>query len=422
MTDRMSIHHNNKVNQNMIRKISMIVLNSVVWGASICGSACYAGNEVSAPPLFGPAAAALQRELDDTRSKLYGSWPDDAPVGLALLVSDGKNELFLTSHLPDGVTADSHYRIASLTKNFTAAAVLLLVQEGKMNLDDTVVSLMPGRNEPYLPATPDFALPHKERITIRQLLQHNAAVYDLTNDEIKTSDPVPYANGDYTAWVQTRDPLHCFTVAEMIGVQARYQLAYGKPGDIGYYSNMGYALLSLIVERVAEMDFAGFIRTRLLAPNGLQNTTLPTSGGDRRLPEPFLPGFRRDKNGAVRAATERNPSIFQGSGNMVSTPHDISRWLRRLNAGQAGVAPEMITKMRDCGSGDYGLGTMRFNNTAYGHNGSFNGYFACHYFDVRTNLSWVLICNALIEPFARQVEILNDFQRKMLDLYQPLKK
>jgi len=67
-------------------------------------------------------------------------------------------------------TENTHFRAASITKTFTAAGILLLQQKGLLNIEDTVVSNIPGRTEPYLPNTPEYAIPHKDVITIRQLL------------------------------------------------------------------------------------------------------------------------------------------------------------------------------------------------------------------------------------------------------------
>ena len=363
----------------------------------------------------------LRQELDAARHELFREWPENIPVGIAFYVTDGKDELFLTSGLPKGVSPDSHYRLASMTKNFTAAAILLLAQEGKLRLDDTLAAPMPGKTEPYVPPTADFDFPYKDRITIRRLLEHRAGFYDITNDEVKTGEKAPYANGDYIAWMEKQDPLHRFTVAEMVGVQSRFHLTYGEPGT-SHYSNMGFGLLSVIVERVAGVDFPVFVRERLLKPNQLEHTSIPVAGSDRTLPEPFLPGYLREKDGKVRSATERNPSVFPGSGNMVSTMRDMTRWLRRLYAGQGGLNLAMLKEMTGDGKLDYALGTMRFHRTAFGHNGVFNGYFSCHYYDTATGLSWVLVCNAMSGGIANQLEVLNAFQSKMLERYTELMK
>ncbi len=363
----------------------------------------------------------LQRELDDARKKLFQEWPEQTPVGIAFYVTDGQDELFLTSGLPPGISPDSHYRVASMTKNFTAAAILLLAQEGKLRLDDTLTTPMPGRTEPYVPPTADFDFPYKDQITIRQLLRHNAGFYDLTNDEVKTDEKVPYANGDYIEWMERQDPLHRFTIAEMVGIQSRFHLAYGKPGTSNY-SNMGFGLLAVIAERAAGRDFAAFVEERLLAPNRLDHTRIPVAGSDRTLPAPFLPGYRREKDGRVLPATERNPSVFPGSGNMISTMRDMAQWLRRLHTAQGGLNPATLKEMTGDGKLDYALGTMRFHQTAFGHNGVFNGYFSCHYYDTATGLSWVLVCNAMSGGIADQLEVLNAFQSKMLERYAEQRK
>jgi D-alanyl-D-alanine carboxypeptidase len=82
---------------------------------------------------------------------------------------------------------------ASSTKSFTAAGILKLHQQGKLNIDDLITANIPGTNQPYIPNTSGYAIPNKNRITIRLLLQHRAGVFDVTNDEIPdtTNAPMP---------------------------------------------------------------------------------------------------------------------------------------------------------------------------------------------------------------------------------------
>ncbi len=130
-------------------------------------------------------------------------------------------------------TENTHFRAASITKTFTAAGILLLQQKGLLNIEDTVVSSIPGRTEPYPPNTPEYTIPHKDVITIRQLLEHRAGVFDVSNYVVPEDSKAPYAGQDYLAYILTQDFEHAFTFDELVSVTAFNQLSLAPPGT-GY--------------------------------------------------------------------------------------------------------------------------------------------------------------------------------------------
>jgi len=111
------------------------------------------------------------------------------------------------------ITPDTYFRIASITKNFTATAILLMQDYGWLDISHTITTTMPSGNTPYIPDTLDYDIPYKNEITIEQLLQHTAGVYDVAND------PVPGCDGDdYVEWMLEQQPDHQFTAAELVRV------------------------------------------------------------------------------------------------------------------------------------------------------------------------------------------------------------
>ncbi len=97
-----------------------------------------------------------------------------------------------------GTTPSTHFRAASTTKTFTAAAIMLLDQRGQLRIDDVLTAAMPGGGgKPYLPDTAGFAIPYRSQITIRQLLEHRAGVFDVANTDIPASAHAPYAGKRY---------------------------------------------------------------------------------------------------------------------------------------------------------------------------------------------------------------------------------
>lgn len=105
-------------------------------------------------------------ELEQVLARQWNGFSTTLPGGLATALITPKGAYFASPL--DGATADSHFRAASTTKTFTAAAVMLLHQRGQLRIDDALTANIPGRTRPYLPATADYAIPHKERITTRR--------------------------------------------------------------------------------------------------------------------------------------------------------------------------------------------------------------------------------------------------------------
>ena len=314
--------------------------------------------------------------------------------GLTALLITPTGEYFASTVA--GATPATHFRAASTTKTFTAAAVMLLDQRGKLNIDDVLTAAMPGGGgKPYLPATAGFAIPYKSQITIRQLLRHRAGVFDVANTDIPAGVAAPYAGRRYVVWVMESDEDHTFTLDEMIGVVASNQLVVSAPGTTFKYSDTGYSLLAKIVEQVSGKPFAQFLQDELLVPNGLANTTFPDLGSTVGLPAPFMPGYLR-QFGKDSEVTTQNVSAGIGEGNVITTTANLSRWIRRLLRGEAGVDALQVARMRECvATGDsfvaYGLG-LECHPAAFGqgHNGGNAGYLTVARHEVDTDVTVVL--------------------------------
>lgn len=333
----------------------------------------------------------------DIASVLDSQWRaqyEGLPGGLTAVVITPTGEYF-ASTVP-GTTLSTHFRGASTTKMFTAAAIMLLDQRGQLRIDDVVTAAMPGGSgKPYLPATPGFAIPYKSEITIRQLLQHRSGVFDVANEDVPASTPAPYAGKRYIPWVMETDGDHTFTLDELIGVMASNQLAMDPPGVVFRYNDAGYWLLAKIVETVSGKPFVQFLRDEFLVPNGLADTTFPQLGTMQDLPAPFIDGYLR-QFGKVSNVTQQNVSAGNGDGNVVTTPANLSRWTRRLLRGEAGVDAKQVTRMREClPTGDhfvaYGLGLECHPSAlGWGHNGGNPGYLTVARHDVAADVTVLL--------------------------------
>ncbi len=189
----------------------------------------------------------LDRAVERVRLALETTLNKKVP-SLSVLI-ETPDASYFTSSVAQGaepVTPDTYFRFASNTKNFTATAILNMNQDGWLDYTDRIVGSVPGSNIPYVPATESWNIPYKDQITIEQLLQHSAGVYDVDND------PVPGYNGmGYVPYRLSQDPNHQFSSAELVEQNVIHNLSYFAPGTANYhYSNTGFTILSETIARV----------------------------------------------------------------------------------------------------------------------------------------------------------------------------
>lgn len=318
--------------------------------------------------------------------------------GAVLYVSTPSGVHFASTGM-ENASPGIHFRIASNTKTFTAAAVMLLQQRGLLHIDDVITANIPGTTIPYVPDSPSFAIPYKDGITIRKLLGHRAGVYDVTNDLMPADAPCPYAGLSY---LMTQDMSRQFTFEELVGVDAMCNAAYWPPSEDRYhYSNTGYSLLGTIIERVSGRSYSDFIEQDLLAPNQLTETSSPSLHTETTIPAPFAVGYSLDYLGSGRlvATVADNMSINVAEGNLISTPEQLARWNRALVTGTAGLDVSTVDSMKcaiPAGATDcYGLGIQQFSGLGFGHTGAHNGYLSVMLHDPAIDVSIVLFFSLL---------------------------
>ena len=323
----------------------------------------------------------------------------DGGLGIHLMTPDG--DLFASSGLGKEADADIHFRGASTTKTFTAASIMLMHQKGLVNIDDFVTDNIPGTSRPYLPDTPEYQIPNKDRITIRHLLEHRAGVFDVDNDPVPEEADAPYAGMHYIEYVKSEPGRenHTFTFDELAGVAAGHGLSYWEPGTGFHYSNTGYSLLGKIIERASNMDYGRYVQETFVQPLGLDNTYFPYLGTDTHLPSPYARGFTLCQ-GQFTETTRDNMSPHVAEGNIITTPGDLSRWINLLLSGKAGLEGDIIAMMTDVRPTDefhgvYGLGMTRTAGIGYGHNGGYPGYLTIMRHNPEDGVAVVLFATAL---------------------------
>lgn len=323
--------------------------------------------------------------------------------GLAMQILSPRGDYFVSTGMGGGMNNMYHFRTASVSKTFTAAAIMLLHQKGFLNIDDTITDNIPGTNNPYLPQTDEYNVPYKNQMTIRELLMHRAGVFDVSNNAIPDnpySHTQPYVGKNYPLYMEKYDPNHTFTFDELVGVVASNHLSFFEPGTAYHYSDTGYSMLGKIVERVSGESFAEFVSQELLIPNGLTNTMVVVDGSDQTLPKPYTKGFDW-ADGQIEDVTLSNMSPHVAEGSMTTTPRDLVHWAKRLFSGTAGLSKETVKMMTDActstgGTGttasEYGLGIL-CNKYGYGHTGVHEGYLSNMMYNPKTDVAFVIFTN-----------------------------
>jgi CubicO group peptidase (beta-lactamase class C family) len=265
------------------------------------------------------------------------------------------------------VRADTVFRIGSVTKEFTAAAILLLAERGRLSLDDRLVKYFPE-------------FPRADEVTIRQLLNHTSGIsnYTAAAQFFPAVAPRDYTAADFVKVIAAADPLYDFT-----------------PGTSWSYSNSGYFLLGGVIERVSGQSYSAFLEANFFRPLGLR-ATKPDDLAE------IVPGRAEgydkdpDRPGAFRNASHLSMSVAAAAGAMRSTVGDLARWHEALLGGRV-LKPESLALMTAPGRladgrlasaarpptpdggppSDYGLGiatSLREGRRGIGHGGSINGF------------------------------------------------
>jgi D-alanyl-D-alanine carboxypeptidase len=318
--------------------------------------------------------------------------------GLAMQIFSPDFDGFLSSDMEDAQDYSS-FRCASTTKTFTAAAVMLLHQQGLLDINDYITSTIPGTSDTYIPDTPGYDIPFKSQITIRMLLMHRAGVFDLINSDVPEGTGSPCDGTSYVDYVKELDPHHQFSFDELLDFVALYQLFDSAPGERYSYSNTGYSLLGKIIERVSGISYKDFLMEELIMPNGLIDTFPVAESHETNLPLPFIPGYVYTGEDLIDV-TEDNLTANIAEGNIITTPHDLALWCKRLMTGKAGLTIETVNMMMQAaepqaeGSAKlYGLGLEYIPSLGWGHNGAHQGYLTDMYCNKEKNAACVMFSN-----------------------------
>ncbi|MEO5566550.1 MAG: serine hydrolase domain-containing protein [Luteimonas sp.] len=189
----------------------------------------------------------------------------------------------------------TNYRLASVSKQFTAAAILLLAQDGKLGIDDSL--------RHWLPSLP----PATGAITLRQVLSHASGLVDYED----------LMAPDYPGQISD---------AGVLKLLAREDRVYFPAGSAYRYSNSGYALLSLVVEQASAMAYPDFLRQRIFEPLGMRGTLAYVAGGPEVSHRAWGYSASGAKGGQWQRTDQSSTSAVLGDGGIYSSIDDLARW------------------------------------------------------------------------------------------------
>ena len=291
-----------------------LMLTAGLVATSGAASAPTGGEKSSTPPPVKRVAR------DDLRAK-----------SVIVFVSEGGKEYIATGGTRRP-RAGQRFRVGSVTKTFTAAIVLQLVEHGTLRLDSTLEDHVPG------------VIPRGDEITIRQLLQHRSGLADVT---------------DYASWLEAalRSPSN--RPIDTLRFAGSKPLDF-DPDSRWSYSNTNYIALGLVIENVTGRSYAQELEERIIKPLGLRHTALAQT---RQLPDLDDAGY--------------NPSVPWAAGAIVSNAHDLSRFYSALLSGRL-LSKTSVSRMKTTVEGGrVGLGIFSTKlpcGLYWGHTGGILDY------------------------------------------------
>jgi CubicO group peptidase (beta-lactamase class C family) len=304
----------------------------------------------------------------------------------AVLVNRGERVVFeraygsadLEWNIPN--TIDGKFRIGSLSKQFTAACVLLLAQEKKVELDVSITGYVPDAPQAWNP------------ITLHHLLTHTSGI------------PEFLGFADFQSRKTLPSPL-----AETI-LRFRDRPLEFSPGTEGKYSNSGYVLLASIVEHISGETFERFLFTRVLEPTGLSDTGLDTH---RAILSHRARGYTRFRAG-LGNADYIDMSVATGGGSMYSTVHDVCRWTLALHQGRV-VSAALYRRMTTPTFHNYGYGLeirSEPGGRIMGHGGGMEGFSSFLQYREKDAMVSVVLSNLSTDVPGRLANQLADLARE----------
>lgn len=329
------------------------------------------------------AFAQLEKRLDSLLKNNVGK---NEP-GIALYVESGGKVLYNKGFgIADPgsdtkIKAGTNFRLASISKQFTAMGLVLLEKENKISFDDPI--------DRYLPELPSGI---GNNILIRHLITHSSGIIDY--EEIM----------DQSVETQLLD-------ADVLNLLQKETKTYFKPGSDFRYSNSAYALMALIIERVSGQSFPKFIKEKIFTPLKMNHSQVYEK--ENPIPDRAM-GFARDKNNMIYANDQSSTSAVKGDGGVYTSLKDYKKWTHALWNNTLIDMPQVLSKLnfsiKEVTQSYYGPGWFYFTkgDPALFHSGSTCGFstFSVNIPGQKTSIVYLSNIAGNSEPFKKILALL----------------
>lgn len=305
--------------------------------------------------LFFPFIVYSQMQLEKDLDALLNERYKPTQAGIAVMViQNGKMRYekgvgLANIATKEAITPQTTFRMASVSKQFTAMCILILVKQGKISYDDNLLKFFP-----------DFSPIVGEKIKIRHLLTHSSGVWDY-EDLIPASQKTQLLDND---------------VLVMLSSQSK---TYFEPGSTFRYSNSGFCLLEQIVEKVSGQPYIDFITKQIFKPLKMTDTRIYEVNAT--IPHRAF-GFARTKEGLLKESDQSITSATKGDGCVYTSLEDYKKWYHAIRTNRLLNLEEELEKIHILlpknVQGRYGLGWFHAQDTqnplAVYHTGSSCGF------------------------------------------------
>lgn len=344
------------------------------------------------------------RTIDDKATRVAALFlpleKGDTPGAAVIVIKEGRVLLktgYGVANLETGqrITPDTAFLLASVTKQFTAMAVMILAERGKLNYEDSLSK--------FFPRFPSFA----REITVRKLLNHTAGLPEYEGLFLKQR----LIDRDWPRSGKSQRSLFEPTSKDVLKLLAEEKKLRFRPGDKFEYSNSGYVVLAQIVEKVSGESFSQFLQQNIFAPLGMKRTLLYDET------RPKLSNVAISymlKRGVYQDVDYAPLNLIYGEDNIYTTVEDMARWDRALSTNtlvRTATLKEAFTpgklnngKMAQYGMVEgkmtyYGFGWLIDDDKVY-HPGGWLGYRTAIVRFPKKSLSVVILSNfAKCHPF-----------------------
>ncbi len=330
------------------------------------------------------ALAQLENRLD---SVINNNVQSEGP-GIALYVENNGKVLyskgfgFVDTESKKNISSKTNFRLASVSKQFTAMCILLLEKDHKLSFDDPISKFFPE-----LPSE------ISNTILLRHLITHTSGITDY--EEIMD-------NGNSKQLLDI----------DVLNILKTQHKIYFNPGSQFRYSNSAYALLALVVERVSGQSFPDFMKERIFKPLKMKNSLVYES--EKKIPNRSL-GFARDKERKLYANDQSSTSAVKGDGGVYCSLNDYKKWTHSLWNNSlvdlSSALRQLNISIKDVTDSFYGPGWFYFGkgSPALFHSGSTCGFstYSINIPGQKTSIVYFSNIAGNSEPFTKILNVLN---------------